>query len=146
MSKDLFRELLGEACEFWNEGTGDLIDRMPTASAIRRSDNHPRAVDLGEVFHISFFRTEYRNLHNRAWVINTIPRPGLAANLPWSVILLLNAVFAVLPEEARAHLGQALCNWFDSAMDPAFDNQAQGTLARLFELSIAAYEQAQAAA
>jgi len=146
VSRDLLRELLGEACDFWNEGTGDLIERMPTASTIRTSEDHLQAVDPREVFRITLYRTGYRNLRNRAWVINTIPRPGLAANLPWSAILLLNAVFVILPDEARAQLGQALRNWFDSAMDPAFDNQAQQTLARLFALSVSAYDQAMTSA
>ncbi len=142
VSKDILRELLGEACDFWDEGAGDLIDRMPTAAAIRRSQAHPRAVDAGEVFRVSFFRTEYSSLQNRAWIMNTIPRPGLAANLPWSVILLMNSISAVLPDEARAKFGKALRNWVESAMDPAFDDQTQVTLTRLFELSVIAYDEA----
>ena len=42
----------------------------------------------------------------------------------------------------RAQFGQALRNWVESAMDPAFDDQTQVTLTRLFELSVIAYDEA----
>lgn len=146
VSKDLLTELFAEACDFWDEGSGDLIDRMPTASSIRKNQDHPRAVQQGEVFRISLYRTGYQNLTNRAWVINTIPRPGLAANLPWSAILLLNTVSVVLPVEARSHLGRALRIWFQAAMQPDFDKQTTQSLGELFRQSATAYEDAGASA
>ena len=114
----------------------------PTSRAIRKGEDHPRAVQQGEVYRISFFRTAYQNLSNRVWVINTIPRPGLAANLPWSAILLLNAVFVVLPVDVRPRLGQALQSWFEAAMQPDCDRQTMQSLRGLFQLSAAAYEDA----
>lgn len=84
VSRDILRELIAEAIGFWDHETGDLIDRMPTASTIRADQEHPMAVSGGERFEISYYRTRYKTLKNRGHVRNTLPAPGLAANVPWS--------------------------------------------------------------
>ncbi len=137
---EFLRGLIEEACRSWNDGSGDLIDRMPNAAALRASAGYPRAVDPVEVFRISFYWTGESSRDNRAWVINDIPDPGFAANLPWSVLLLLNAVFVSVSGQARAHMRRALQKWFDAAMDTSFDNNAPETLPRLFLLALDTYE------
>jgi hypothetical protein len=85
--RELFQQLCSEALDFWSEPGDDLIDRMPSARRLRADESTPHAVAGGEFFQVTLYRTDYKNLRNKAWVITAIPSPGLAATLPWSFLL-----------------------------------------------------------
>jgi hypothetical protein len=142
ISSDIFRQLIGEAIDFWSEGHGDLIDRMPTAAALRSAEDHPTAVPGGERFDISFYRTQYQTLRNRVWIINSLPKPGLAANIPWSAIILLNAVFVLLNDPVRERLHRALSSWADLVLAGGLTDQSLAGLNALFAVSLQAWEEA----
>jgi len=133
---EIFQELCSEAIDFWSEPGADLIDRMPSARRLRANESGPHAVAGGERFVVTLYRTDCQNLRNKAWVITTIPRPGLAANLPWSFLLVLNAVFLLLKPSERDTLRQALAKWCERAFGEPLPEGRSPTLNALFEVSI----------
>jgi len=144
MIQQLHRELCGELVDFWNEGGGDLIDRSPTAAAVRAAVDAPRAVTGGESFKVDLFRTAYRNLTNKGYVLNTLPKPGLAANIPWSSIHLFNVAFVLSADSDRARFHRATSAWFAAAYSDAVDYQGLAGLNALFALSYASVAEAYA--
>ncbi len=134
----MHRELCGELVDFWHEPGGDLIDRSPTASAIRSSVHAPKAVAGGEEFTVDLFRTEYRSLADHASVQNTLPNPGLAANIPWSSILVFNTAFALSGESDRDRMHQATSEWFNAAYKPERTFEGLTGLKELFSCSYGA--------
>ena len=139
---EMLRKLCGEAVECWMADGVELIDRMPTARAMRDDTSAPKAVSGGERFSVGLFRTNYQTLNNRAWAINSLPRPGLAPNVPWSVVLLLNGVHGLLAESDSQTLKRALSLWHDRAFCGPVD-QSQAGLRNLFAVSSACVLEAQ---
>jgi hypothetical protein len=133
--QDMFREICAEAISHWDERGSDLIDRMPTARALRSDTTGPKAVSGGETYKVSLRRTGYKNLENRAWVINSLPKASLAVNPPLTAIVLLNVVFALLSWENRQFLRSAWTNWFDLAFGTESVDQSTGALRMLFKAS-----------
>lgn len=140
---DTFKEMCGEAVDFMLEPARgqDLIGRMPTADAFRSYSDDPKAVSGGESYRVRFYRTRYKALRNKAWVINSLPRPSLALNPPWSSIVLLNGAHALLADRDRRRLRAALAAWFDVAFGDETFRGLKG-LNRLFEVSYATWETA----
>lgn len=145
-SRDLFREFCAEALDFWDAPGADLIDRMPTARALRDDPSVPHAVPGGERFVITLYRTDYRSLKNRVWVNNSLPRSGMAANIPWSALVVLNAAFALLDPETRVILHRAFSGWYDFAFEEWEPDQSMVGLNALFASALGAYTKARAAA
>ncbi len=141
--QELFDELCGEAIDSWSESGGDLIDRMPSARGLRAAQDLPRAVPGGERFQIDLFRTQYTSLQNHAYVVNTLPMPGLAPNLPWSWLLIANHVASRLHSHDSERLREALASWCDSVHGESGE-QSVASLKRLFALSLASLASVQA--
>ena len=133
--QQVFRDMSLAVARNWSAPGADLIERVPEAAAIRADSDSPKAVDGGEVYRISYFRTDHKALENRAWVVNSIPKQSLAVNPPWSAIILLNAIFARLDLDDRRVLGEAWKTWCSAALDEATDQSAAG-LKRLFQASV----------
>jgi hypothetical protein len=91
-------------------------------------------------------RTHYRELRNRAWVDNTLPQPGLASNIPWSFLLVLNAIFVLLKPPERDVLGGALAGWFDRAFAQSPPEPSAQGLKMLLEASMESWLHAEASA
>ncbi len=134
--RDIFQKLCNEVIDFWSTPGVDLIDRMPSARRLREDESSPHAISGGERYVVTLYRTDYHNLRNKAWVITTIPRPGLAANLPWSFLLVLNAVFALLNPSDRKILGQAMAEWYECAFEQARLEKSLSSLNLLFKTSL----------
>lgn len=132
--QQVFRDMFLAVARNWNAPGADLIDRVPEAAAIRADSDSPKAVDGGEVYRISFFRTDYKALENRTWVVNSIPKQSLAVNPPWSAIVLLNAIFARLDQSDRRVLGEAWKTWCGAALGEVTEQSAAG-LKRLLQAS-----------
>jgi hypothetical protein len=133
---EIFQELCTEAIDFWSAPGSDLIDRMPSARRLRGDESSPHAVAGGERFVVSLYRTDYHNLRNKAWVITTIPRPSLAANLPWSFLLVLNSVFVLLQPSERETLGRAIAEWYGWAFGQSRLKKSLSSLNSLLEASV----------
>ena len=134
--REILQELCSEAIDFWTEAGTDLIERMPSARRLRADESSPHAVADGERYVVTLYRTDYQNLRNKAWVMTTIPRPGLAANLPWSFLLVLNAVFALLKPSERDTLGRALVKWYECAFGESPPEGRSSALNALFKASL----------
>src|SRR5690348_8101807 len=65
----VFKELVRESVDFWDEEGADLIDRCPSARAIREMRDAPRAVSGGESFSIAFSRSNYAHVRKRVSAI-----------------------------------------------------------------------------
>jgi hypothetical protein len=133
---EIFQELCSEAIDFWSEPGTDLIDRMPSARRLRGDESGPHAVAGGERYVVTLYRTDYQNLRNKAWVMTTIPRPGLTANLPWSFLLVLDAVFVLLKPSERETLGRALAEWYECVFGQGPPERSLSALNALFEASL----------
>jgi len=134
--RDIFHELCIEVINFWSAPGDDLIDQMPSARRLREDDSSPHAIIGGERFVVTLYRADYHNLQNKAWVITSIPRPGLAANLPWSFLLVLNAVFVLLKPLDRKILGQAMVDWCECALQQKRFERSLSSLNLLFKTSL----------
>jgi|SRR6185312_2354152 len=142
---EAFKEFVGEALDFWDSDNANssLLDRMPSARAVRNLSDNPRAVHGGEKFKIVFSRTNYRNLQNKVSAITTLPRPGLAANIPWSFVVFLNCVVCIVDRETGAHLYRALKLWYDAAFGGATWGTSPIELRRLFQMSLGCWTQSE---
>lgn len=138
----VFKELVRESVDFWDEAGTDLIDRCPSAHAIREMRDAPRAVSGGESFSIAFSRTDYAHFRNRVSAITKLPNPGLAANVPYSFMIFTNAVYCLANAEERVRLHRALTLWSDIALKPEAFSPSTPALRSLFELSLSAWERA----
>jgi hypothetical protein len=134
--RDIFHGLCNEVTDFWSAPGADLIDRMPTARQLREDDSSPHAVAGGEQYIVTLYRTDYHNLSNKAWVITAVPRPSLAANIPWSFLLVLNAVFVLLKPSEQETLRQAIANWYKYAFEESHPNRSISSLNSLFKASL----------
>lgn len=133
--RDIFPGLCNEAIDFWSASGADLIDRMPSACRLREDESTPHAVAGGERYVVTLYRTDYHNLRNRAWVITTIPRPSLAANIPWSFLLVLNAVFVLLKLSEQETLRLAVTEWHRYAFGQSLPKRSLSSLNSLFKAS-----------
>jgi hypothetical protein len=133
--RDALTGLIAEAVSSWDEAGPDLISRMPTGKQLR-SEDAPQAAASGETFRISFYRTDYQRLRNRASVVTHIPRPGMVVNLAWSVILLLNAVEARLDDNHRQFMRDALRDWLNLANTQLAYDTSQQTLRQLNDATL----------
>ena len=134
--REIFQDLCKETIVFWSAPGADLIDRMPSARRLRGDESSPHAIAGGERFVVTLYRTDYHNLRNKTWVITTSPRPGLAANLPWSFLLVLNAVFVLLKPSERETLGRAIAEWYECAFRQSRLKRSLSSLNSLFEASL----------
>lgn len=134
--RDIFLELCNEVINSWSEPGADLIDRTPTARQLREDKSISHAVAGGEQYVVTLYRTDYHNLRNKAWVITTIPRPSLAANIPWSFLLVLNAVFVLLKPSEQETLRQAIADWYKYAFEESHPNRSISSLNSLFKTSL----------
>lgn len=134
--RDIYHGLCNEVIDFWSAPGADLIDRMPTASQLREDDSSPHAVVGGEQYVVTLYRTDYHNLHNKAWVITTVPHPSLAANIPWSFLLVLNAVFVLLKPSEQETLRRAIVDWYKYAFEELHPKRSISSLDSLFKVSL----------
>ena len=86
-----------------------LIDMLPTAREIRADlTDEKTAVSGGEVFDIQLCRKSTvepdGSEHPLTYVDTRLPDPGLAANIPWSAILLADKVWEYLDLPLRQRL------------------------------------------
>ncbi len=128
--RDTYRELCKEAVDCWGREGMRLIDRLPTASKIEttlETQNIPKTVPGGEKYAISFWRDEVPHFKPKVWVtLMRSPLRGLSANLPWTVMLLLNAVHNLVPHQyGELALREAWRDWFKAAF--ALQNGYKGS-------------------
>jgi hypothetical protein len=134
---------LREALVYWEEPGSDLISRMPSGLTLEKSVRSDAEVKSGERFVIKLHRRGAGTSKARSWVSTSIPRPGLAANLPLSVLYVLNGVFSILSQSDRARLRDALQRWHNEAFaDEGLDKTIAG-LRSLFKLASTCWESSQ---
>lgn len=109
---EALREWSAEALDQWAAlGVSDLIGAIPTASEfVRGTSGHPATVSSGERFVIRLF------VHKDGfgYITNDIPRPGMAVNLAWNYVFLLDAVRSRLDQKQRSDSALALQAWWDA--------------------------------
>jgi len=82
-----YKEAVGEALDFWPKTRGPLIDAMPLGRKLKDSLTPDEwAVSGGEVFVVR----GQPALGGGVSVTNDLPRPGLAVNIGWNVIVLFD--------------------------------------------------------
>ncbi len=145
--RDMYLQLCNEAVDCWDRDGIRLLDRLPTASGIEtalESQNLRKTVPGGERYAISFWRDEVRHFKPKVYVtVNSTPRRGLAANLPWTVILLLNAVHNLVPREyAELALRDAWRDWFEAAFAHKNDYSGSAGLKRMYLVSFEVWRKA----
>jgi hypothetical protein len=84
----------------------DLLSLLPAAQQITEGvAEGQRAVPRGEEFRLDYHYAPLPSLTGSnmpvGWVSTWLPEPGLAPNIPWSVFVLLNAVWPTLPKPLR---------------------------------------------
>jgi len=126
---EMFEELVGEAIDFWAEHEDDLLAVMPTASQLRAQIDVPFTVPAGEQFSVRLFTGP----SGQVYVLNDLPRPGLAINFAWHFIVLMDAVRSRLSESERVALHQGLQDWYDLIFSPAGQDSSFGALKNLNE-------------
>lgn len=105
---DVFELLLDEALQVWPTATPtSLLDSVPNLQELNVATAPGEwAVPGGETFTIRLVAPEQFEWFY--FVRNDLPMPGLAANLPWHVFLLLNSVHAILDKAERTILQTTL--------------------------------------
>src|SRR5207245_11362777 len=114
--------------------------RMPTPKEILNSHTGPFAVPGGERFVVKYFRPSYRNLRNKSSVINSIPRPGLAINLVWNWLVLLDAVHSRLNQAEGQLAREALRCWWQAIYPTTTATSASSSLSQLLMVADKAWE------
>jgi hypothetical protein len=109
---------------------------MPSAR-VAGGETGPHSVPGGETVTVRYYRTTYSNLPNRSSLTNTIPRPGLVANLPWHFFVLTDAVFQSMDTPARDNAYAAFASWVE-AFDGVLANRSLASLEVLIRVSDAA--------
>ena len=144
--QEVFRQLCREAADSWDKPGTDLIDRMPSGATCRNERTDAKAASGGEDYKIALFRTDYTNLENRCWVTNSLPRASLAVNPPWSVVVLLNAVFVLLNGGDREWLRRSWATWCAEALAAGSVDSSASGLKTLFRVSVKSVANARHAA
>lgn len=125
--QEIFKELTAEVSDFWAEGTGPLLPRLPTAARLlENTKDHPAAVKTGERFVVRYMRTSFRMRPNKSRVTNDLAQPGLAVNLAWHYLVLVGAVYDALTPDARAIAGRAFQLWWADAFEQDIDPSPNG--------------------
>ena len=105
--REIFDTLFAELCESLQLETESIIDRMPTAREIRGLEGRVLAAPRGERFMIRYYRTSYKSFHNTSSIVNTLPRPGLATNLVWNYIVLMEEIHRKIDPLTRERASRA---------------------------------------
>jgi hypothetical protein len=108
VSQELFDQIFSEMSIAWLITENDLIGSMPTARMIRDMKERPLAVAGGEQFVIRYSRISYTALRNRSSMHNSLPRPGLAANLVWNYVILVDSIHRSIDAATRVRAKRAL--------------------------------------
>jgi len=112
--QECFRDAVAEIVDVLPTAGQSLLGSMPSGQILLRESNRPKAAPGGERYIIRYYRTRWRTMRNRSSVWNTLPRPGLAANLVWNYCLLWDAINNRLSEETRGYACRALEHWWNA--------------------------------
>lgn len=137
-----FRELTAEAIDHWSAPVGQLLRQMPTAVHLLGVQDARHTAGQPESFVVKFYRTEYRHLRNKSSVWTTLPAPGLAFNLVWHYMLLLDAVHQRLDRHLRLVTLDALRAWWDALFSDQNPGSSLGDLAAVTNAADAAWYRA----
>lgn len=127
---DTFRAVVEEAINSWSSLTvqdlrTDTWLRQITAGAAGAAA--PNTVPGGEEFRLRYFEGS-RGAEVTGWVVNTLPRPGLSANIPWHFLHVLQAVRARLSQEDRRRSEVSLQLWRDAIFGPSASDRSMAGL------------------
>jgi hypothetical protein len=140
--QNLFQGLTREIADVWLLAEDSLLEVMPTANALRDAGGL-FSVPGGETFTVKYYRTQSSS-PNRSFLHNDLPRPGLAANLPWHFCVLSDAVFQRLGQQERDTAYAAYATWLEAAYEGFPPSNSLQYLTHLVRAADVAYEGAAA--
>ncbi len=123
---EIFREFLAEVIGvFSSVDVNDLVTDVPLLREVaQNAQGAPASVPGGERFAVRVFY----GAHGRAWITNDLPRPGLAFNIPWHYLILVQAIRSRLEQDDRHWAQRALQAWFVKAFTEQESTQSLNVL------------------
>ena len=109
-AEEQFELLTSEIRDAWSSTTDSLIENMPTGRDIRDIKERPLAVPGGETFSIRYLRTDYR----KSSIKNNLPSPGLANNIVWNYVILMDAIHRKCDQPTKHRAARAIELWWDT--------------------------------
>lgn len=133
---EAFEDFCRDALTDWAAtDVNNLIADMSSATAFLKAvDGAPSTVPAGEQFTVHLHVSRVG-----AYVTNYLPTPGLAANVVWNYVLLLEAVRSRLSQQQREESTLALEAWWHSVFSELGQDASMRGLHRLTDASNKAY-------
>ena len=110
-----FREFVAEALDFWPPAPASLRAGMPLARSLEEQIRPGEwTVPGGELFIVRALPLG----EGGVYIHNDLPAPGLAANLSWNAVVLLDHLSTELDAPNRDRFRDALDQFYDTLFDP----------------------------